>query len=273
MVTQTTVQESNAIRFGAGKLEYENDALSWVDVGWVEDAKFGDRWEKVTLKGANVGTIRVRIKDHEMFIEGSFGEVNLTTLKALRGTIDTISSTAGVETTATDEPVVLTGIVPMRLLHKNGAGTEVTITNCDSAAGAGGTAYTRAGSATGGDYFVGIDADGYTIIGRTADSDITTGSTVYVTYTYTPYAAKILKSGGKTEITFRRWRLTNLDENGKKFEVIMKKGTIDGGLSIDLKPDDSGENWLCPFAITGVVNGTLTVGEQLFEITDEQQTT
>lgn len=273
MVTQTTVQEDNAIRFGAGKLEYESDALAWVDVGWVEDAKFGDRWEKVTLKGANVGTIKIRIKNHEMFIEGKLGEVNLTTLKAIRGEIDTITPVAGDSATVTDEPVVLTGLAPTRLAHKNGAGTVVTITNVDSLAGSGGTAYTLAGSASGGDYYVGVDAQGYTFIGRTADSDIVSGSTVYVTYTYTPYASKIMKSGGKTEVTFRRWRLTNIDENGKKFQVTMKKGAVDGGLSIDLKPDDSGDNWLCPFAITGVVDGTLPVGEQLFEIEDEQNPT
>lgn len=266
MVTQTSVQEDNTIRFGAGKLEYESDAGAWVDVGWFEDGKFGDRWEKVVLKGANIGTYRSRIKDHELFFEGALVEINWEKLAAIRGGIDTLDTDTGVEVTVTDEPHTLTGTTGVRLNHRMGTGAEVsTIVVEDS------TTPTAVEAVRGTDYVCYQDGDGYTCIARIAGSTtITTGETVKVSYKYTPNAATILKSGGKTEIGFRRWRMSNLNEDSKIFQVLMKKGSVEGGLSIDLKSDDDGEPWRLPFAIVGVVDGTLPVGEQLFEIRDEQ---
>ncbi len=101
---------------------------------------------------------------------------------------------------------------------------------------------------------------------------ILTAGVVYVDYSYTPLASRTLKGGGLTEFTARVCRFTNTNSAGKLFRITVYSTTPDTGIVLDFPEDDADEPMICPISMTGVPDTTLTAGEQLFEIYDEQHT-
>ena len=121
------------------------------------------------------------------------------------------------------------------------------------------------------DYVIAVDASGFTCIARIAGSSvISDGETVKVNYTYTPNASVTLKSGGKTSISDRVVRITNTDENGKKFQITLYKGTVNEGQNIEFPADDGDDPAMPHLKMKGVLDVSRTAGDQLFEIYDEQ---
>jgi hypothetical protein len=99
---------------------------------------------------------------------------------------------------------------------------------------------------------------------------ILTGGVVYVDYSYTPLASRTLKGGGLTEFTARVCRFTNTDSAGKLFRITVYSATPEGGITMDFPSDDDEDPMLCPVSMIAENDTTLTAGEQLFEIYDEQ---
>ncbi len=102
---------------------------------------------------------------------------------------------------------------------------------------------------------------------------IQTGDTPLVDYTYTPSASKTLKGGGLVTFTAQVCRFTNTNSAGKKFEITVFSSTPDGGITMNFPADDAEDPMLCPVKMVGTCDTTLTAGEQLFQIVDEQHTT
>jgi len=99
---------------------------------------------------------------------------------------------------------------------------------------------------------------------------IASGVSTLVDYTYTPLASRTLKGGGLTTFTARVCRFTNTNSAGKIFRITVFSATPDTGIVLDFPEDDSEDPLVCPISMTGVPDTTLTAGEQLFEIYDEQ---
>jgi hypothetical protein len=99
---------------------------------------------------------------------------------------------------------------------------------------------------------------------------ILTGGVVYVDYSYTPLASRTLKGGGLTEFTARVCRFTNTDSAGKIFRITVYSATPESGIVLNFPSDDAEDPMLCPISMTGVPDTSLTAGEQLFLIEDEQ---
>jgi hypothetical protein len=262
-MAQTTVQNAGAIRFGSGKLEVGTSVGSLVDIGAIRSAVFKEEWEDVEVKSDNAGVVKVGIKEHVAYIEGDMMEVDLENLNTIRGGLDTYAPVAGTPVEVTNELHALSGTGFVRLNFRNGAGTEVAtisvkdISNNDAVRNT--------------DYVIAVDASGFTCIARIAGSSvISDGETVKVNYTYTPNSSVTLKSGGKTAISDRVVRITNTDENGKKFQITLYKATVNEGQNIEFPADDGDDPAMPHLKMKGVLDVSRTAGDQLFEIYDEQ---
>jgi len=260
---QTTVQDSNQIRFGSAKVEVGAAVDSLVNLGAAQGVAFEEKFDVVYLVPDNAPKSQIGIKDHEASVTFSMMEVNLANLNTIRGGMDTYTAVAASPVSVSDEPHTLTGTGLVRLDHKNGAGTEVsTIVVTDASSNP---------TDRNTDYIIGIDEEGYTCIGRVSGSTaITTGEGVLVDYSYTPSASRDLSSGGLNSISPRVVRLTNTNSAGKKFEITVYSATSEGGIKLDFPADDGEEPMMPEITLKGVVDTTRTAGDQLFKIVDEQ---
>ncbi|WP_342303625.1 hypothetical protein [Methanolobus sp. ZRKC5] len=223
-MAQTTVQNSNAIRFGSGKLEIGTSIGSLVNIGAIRNAVFKEEWEDVEVKSDNAGIVKVGIKEHVAYIECDMMEVNLENLNTIRGDLDAYATVAGTPVSVTDEAHTLEDTDFVRLNYRNGDGTEVSsivVTDASDTAAVRNT-----------DYVVAVDSDGYTCIARISDSTVISDAEgIKVDYSYTPSSAATLTSGGKTAISDRVVRITN--------SVNHTYGTTNSQTFIGFQGDDS----------------------------------
>ncbi|CAH1054015.1 hypothetical protein [Paenibacillus pseudetheri] len=257
----TTVQAGNTIRFGSAKFEVGPDINSLIDLGAMNSIVFEETWDEMTVTSDNAGVIKTGMSNHVAGIEGDLMEINLATLATIRGGIDKIEDIAGTPKTITNEAVTLSGQTQKRLLNKNGAGTVVTAVTVKK-----GATTLVAGT----DYILAVDSAGFTAIARVEGGGITSGDAVTVNYTYTPLSAKRFLSGGIGTFQPRVARITNYDDAGKRFQITIYKATPESGLNITFPEADAEDPAMTPIRMNGTLDANRAVGEQLFEIYDEQ---
>lgn len=257
----TTVQKASSIRFGSAKFEVGEDVNSLIDLGAMNSIVFEETWDEMTVTSDNAGVIKTGINNHAAGIEGDLMEINLATLATIRGGIDKFELIAGTPTPVTNEAVTLSNQVQKRLVNKNGAGTVVTAVTVKK-----GTTTLAEGT----DYTLSVDTAGYTVIARIPSGGITSGDSVTVNYTYTPLSAQRLLSGGLGTFQPRVARITNYDDAGKRFQITIFKATPENGLNITFPEADAEDPAMTPIRMNGTMDSSRAVGEQLFEIYDEQ---
>ena len=113
-----------------------------------------------------------------------------------------------------------------------------------------------------------VEGDTITIV----KGAIQDGATVYADYDYTPLTSRTLSFGGLTSKTSRIIRLTNTDVNGLTWIMVVYKAYIGDGLNLQFPPDDDRNPLPCPITFMGVLDDTRTSNDQLFKITDTQDT-
>lgn len=261
---QTTVQHPETIRFGSGRLEIGKSIDSLQDVGALTGVHFThELGDKVTIKSDNAGVVLERAGTQTAKVEANLMEINLDTLAQYMGGVSKLEVVEAEQKTATDEEHTLKGTSFVRLDYRNGDGTPVTVSSVKKKEGESATEGT--------DYFLAVDADGYTCIARDADSSVLTdGAVIQVTYQYTPAKKKRLSFGGLSELDANVARITNYDSEGKAFSITVYKATADTGIEIEFQADDADETDVVPISLTGTEDTTRAVGDQLFVIEDEQ---
>ena len=263
-MAQTTVQHPETIRFGSGRLEIGKSIDSLVDIGALTGVHFThELGDKVTITSDNAGVILERAGTQTAKVEANLMEINLDTLAVYMGGVSKLETVAGSQQTVTDEKHTLKGTTFIRLDHRMGNGNAVTI---DSVKKKGGSTATEDI-----DYIVALDSDGYTCIARKSGSSvITDGSTVQVSYKYTPAAYKRLSFGGLQQLDATVARITNYDSLGREFSITVYKATADSGIEIEFKADDADETDVVPITLVGTEDTSRAVGDQLFVIEDHQ---
>ncbi len=263
---QTTVQDSNQIRFGSAKIEVGETVGTLLNLGAAQDVIFDETFEVVYLVPDNAPKKQIGIKNHEAAVSFKMMEINFANLNTIRGGVDTYGTVAATPVSVNNEAHTLTGTTAVRLDHKNGDGTEVStivVTDASSNAAVRGT-----------DYIIFQDEEGYSCIARIAASTvISSGEGVLVDYSYTPSASREFSSGGKNTISPRVVRLTNTNSAGKKFEITVYAATSEGGIKLEFPADDGDEPMMPEIKLVGVCDATRTAGDQLFKIVDEQGAT
>lgn len=90
------------------------------------------------------------------------------------------------------------------------------------------------------------------------------------TFTEDPGVSKTLKSGGKTTQTPIQVKVTNTDEDGNIFRIILYKVTSVKGIELAFNSDDADDPNMIPIELKGVKDTSRQAGDQLFEIYSEQ---
>lgn len=83
-------------------------------------------------------------------------------------------------------------------------------------------------------------------------------------------AAVRLLSGGFSTFQPRVARITNYDDQGREFRITIYNSSPESGLNITFPEADSEDPAMTPIRMTGSPDPNRPVGEQLFEIYDEQ---
>lgn len=263
---QTSIQESNAIRFGSGKFEIGATVGSLVNVGAFRGGKFEETYEKVSVMSDNAGEVYAGIRNHRAKLSCELLEINLDTLAKVGAGIATVTTQDTTPVAITDESVTLNGVIAVRLANRSASGAivaSVTVTHTS-----GSPTYTL-----GTDYELFVGPDGYTYIARSGSGSpgITDGQTVLVDYTYTPAAHRLYKTGGLVQLTPQVVRFTNVRaSDSKKFEITVFKATASQGIALEFPADDADDVARSPIVLEGVPDTDRTSGDQLFEIVDEQ---
>lgn len=263
-MAQTTVQHPETIRFGSGRLEIGKSLDSLVDVGALTGVHFThELGDKVTITSDNAGVILERTGTQTAKVEANLMEINLNTLAVYMGGVSKLETVAGSQQTVTNEEHTLKGTTFIRLDHRMSDGNAVTINSVKKKGDSAAVEDTN--------YIVALDSDGYTCIARKSGSSvITDGSTVQVSYKYTPAAYKRLSFGGLKQLDAAVARITNYDSLGREFSITVYKATADSGIEIEFQADDADETDVVPITLVGTEDTSRAVGDQLFVIEDHQ---
>jgi hypothetical protein len=266
MPYQTTVQKADAIRIGSAKIEIGDTVEALINLGAVRNVVSQESWELVKVMGDNVGEIKKFIKNHINTVTFNWAELDLTNLNAIRGGIDTYSTVAAAPVAGAEQVIPANAWAYKKFIkieHQNGDGSAITVNSV--------TGGTDGALVENTDYYVGQNSIGeYGIYVIDSATVTTTNQILTINYDYTPNASKVLKTGGKVEIAPKVVRLTNVNEDGKKFQITIYKASNSSGINLTLPADDADDIWLTPVTLEGVCDASRTVGDQLMEIIDEQ---
>lgn len=261
-MAQTTVQHADTIRFGSGMVEIGDSVDNLVNVGAITGAAFSHSFEKTSISSDNAGVILEKIANEQATVSGNFMETGLPILAQYINGLGTLTTVPGSATPATGEAHTLGAEnMGIRLDHKNGDNTVVTSIVVKK----GGTAKTLNE-----DYGVYVDVEGWTAIYPISGGTLSANDEVTVDYRYTPAASKRLDVGGKQKINANVVRITNINSEGKKFEITVYKAAANSGIGITFNSDDSSDVDVVPFELIGTLDVSRASGAQLFTIVDEQ---
>jgi hypothetical protein len=251
-MSQTTIQKAEAIRKGSVKVEIGDDFNTLVDIGAIRDPKLTSMVEPQNIEFDNADDLRQFAEGDKVQFSFVLTEINLTNLAKFDGGLINISTTAASPVSVTNEIIAVATDTAIRLAHKNGANTKVTISAVNVAGGG-------ASKVEGTDYETFVDADGYTNIVPIG----TVSASWEVDYTYTPNASKTITFNKIGTKTLKVLRVSNTDANSKTLKVDIENVTNIQAPAIDFAGDDEAEVATLPITLEGYI----------VEIVDEQQTT
>lgn len=261
-MAQTTVQHADTIRFGSGIVEIGDSVDSLVNVGAITGAAFSHSFEKTSISSDNAGVILEKIGNEQATVSGNFMETGLPILAQYISGLGTLTTNPGDETKVTGEAHTFGAAnVGIRLDNKNGNDTVVKSIVVKKA----GVAKTLNE-----DYGVYVDAEGWTAIYPIIGGTLSANDRITVDYNYTPAFSKRLNVGGRQKINANVVRITNINSEGKKFEITVYKATANSGIGITFNSDDSSDVDVVPFELVGTLDVNRVTGAQLFTIVDEQ---
>ena len=268
-MSQTTVQRPGAVKLGSAKVEVGDTIATLENLGAMRGVSLAESWDKIEVESDNAGVIKEYIKNQRVSINGQLIEIDLEMLNEIRGGIDEYSTIPG--TLVQDHnQVVNSGDWHyndfIEFEHQNGDNSQITP---DSVTGSVDGALVEDT-----DYFVGQNERGESGLFIIDSATVTTeAQNITIVYDYTPAASKNLTSGGKKTISPKVVRLTNTDENGKKLQVTVYFASVEEGITFEFPSDEADDVMVAPINLVGKVDVERTVGDQLYEIIDEQSTT
>ena len=266
MANPQTTEVTSEVLYGAVLVEVSasSDMSSAVDIGAANGVKLTEEMTISTLESDNA-VDRDIVTEQKATIE--YDQLQMLNEEArviMRGDLDTIVTTAGVEVEDYEQTISAiwkentfypfdkkqsTGAVPTAISLEDSVGT-FTITT---------------------DYIITKNAaeEWGVIIFSTATT--TPANAVTITYTYTPASSVDYYTGGKSELSYFYCRLTNTDENGKIVKwTTLGKCNISTGDEITFQKYNADDTRISvPVKIQVRQDITLDTGKQLLKRTVE----
>ena len=259
-MTQTSIQQENAVRFGSLRVLIGEDASSLVDIGVIRSGVFNNLAENQEIPFDNANPIRRVSNGNKVSLACEIQEINLTNLAVIDGGLLTLDTVAGTLEAGVDQ-VVASGAWAyekfIALANQNGDGSKPTINSV--------TGGTNGALTVNDDYFVTQVGDQWGIVVRDGTNTTTESQNLVIQYDYTPNASKrITFNETGTKDTFYM-RLTNTDADGNVMRFDVERVTNTTPISLPFASDADAEVASLPVTLEGymVSNGWV----------DEQQTT
>jgi hypothetical protein len=218
---QTSIQKQSSIRFGSTKLEVGADTLSLVNLGALRGMSFNQKVENVVIPFDNTENIKKFKKGLTASFTFQLAEFDMTTYSIIDDGLVILGTTAGVLVPGAEQ-VVLDGAwsfnSPVIIENQNGDGTVITVNSV--------TGSVDGVLAAGDDYFVGLDGQGNSVVTIVDGTNATTeAQDLTIDYDYTPNASKDVTFNDFGTKVEKVARITNTDENGKRFIVDLSNVT------------------------------------------------
>jgi hypothetical protein len=255
------------LKFGSMKVEISDNGIDYTSLGTGNKVKFSEKLTVQDIKSDNGGVIDTIVQDQTCETSISTLEFEQKILQQARGGIDDYSELAGNPVNGYSQLAQIgewkfNKFIKFAQQSANNAAINPTSV----------TAATDGLLVSGTDYYVGQNAAGEYGIFIVDSAKVTTeNQAITIVFNYTPVAAKVFKSGGKTSIKSQYVRLTNKRaSDGKRFIIDIYKARISDGISIDFPGDDEGKAWENDVKFSGSKNPDREPGDQLFKITNEQ---
>lgn len=244
-MSQTTIQNPEAIRKGSIRVLVGDAFDSLVDVGALRNAVFTSLVETQTIEFDNVDPLKKFVKGKRVQVAFDLAEINLENISELNGGLFTLSTVAGSPVAVEDEALGTgwTQGQPIKLDHKDGDNTVVgsIVINADGTPLTLNTNYR---------VYVGDGSNGE--LGATYIVPITTSSAVLTAdYSYTPNASKKLTFAESGNSVLKKMRIINEDADGKQFRMDIEDGTNITPVSIDFAGDAEDDVAVLPVTFEG----------------------
>jgi hypothetical protein len=264
MYQQPVVKKSN-IKIGSVKVEISDNDVDYTSLGTGNKAKFSEKLTAVNIISDNGGLIDTIVQDQTCEVDYTMLEFDLNVMQQVRGGIDDYSTIAGAPVNGYSQLALAGSWKFNKFIKFASQNADGSIINPSSV-----TAGTDGALVAGTDYYVGQNGAGEYGIFIVDSANVTTeNQNITIVYTYTPIAAQVIKTGGKTSILSKYVRLTNT-RTGKRFMITVYKAQNADGISIDFPGDDEGKAWENNVKFTGSKDPNRAEGDQLFTILNEQ---
>jgi len=255
-MSQTTIQKNNSIRFGSIRLEIGESLSSLVDVGALRDISLKSKAEVTALQFDNTPEIKTFIDGDKFSLDATLVEINANNLALLNKNWVEITSVAGTPVSGATQTLA-NGAWKFdevyELEGQNADGTAPTINSVTGSTDGATSDYT----------LVKLGNGNWGIAIKSGGSITTEAQDVVVDYDYTPSASKkvTFKTNGILGEMFMR--ITNTNQDGKKWTKTFKGVANITPLEISYPSDHENEVATTPISLEGYV----------IDWVDEQQTT
>ena len=259
-MTQTSIQEENAIRLGSLRVLIGADASSLVDIGTIRSGVFNNLSENQEVAFDNAPSLRKFVNGNKASLACEIQEINLTNIAVMDGGLLTLDTVAGTLVSGESQAVASGAWAYEKFIaleNQNGDGSKPTINSV--------TGGTDGALTVNDDYFVTQVGNQWGIVVRDGTNTTTENQSITVDYDYTPNASKrITFNETGTKNTFYM-RLINTDADGNRLMFDLERVTNTTPISLPFASDAEAEVASLPVTLEGYVvsNGWV----------DEQQTT
>jgi len=269
-MSQTTIQNPNAVRWGSGKFEAALKSSGFgalQDMGALKDITVDETWTEVTVDSHNAGRIRKRIKDQKLAIKFNWLEPDYGKLAMLRGgSLDEYNIVAGVP------------VIDHQQFVASGAWSYLKFIPFDrqNASGVVPSNISVSGSVNGPlvastDYFVMKNNAGMWGLYIIDSATVTTEAQILtIEYDYTPASSVTFSTGGNRTVNPIVVRITNKDENSKNHRMDVYEVYIQKGVSFKYLSDEADDCNAIAIEAEAICDESRDPRDQLYFIDDQQ---
>lgn len=259
---QTTIQRTDAVRFGSAILYIGSSFSSLTNIGAIRELVFNHKGETLEIEFDNTDSLKFFKNGQKGSFTFQLGEIDMTILSELEQGLTTLATTAATPVTGATQSVTSGDWdVNEAILIENqmGDGTAVSITSI--------TGSVDGLLAANDDYDLVQQTDGKWVIMMQDVAAATTLTTIVqdlaIVYDYTPNASKTITFsdfGQKTEFVAR---IVNTNSDGNVLRIDLSAVTNITPLSFPFQADDGDDVATIELELEGTID----------EIYDEQSTT
>lgn len=248
-MSQTVIQKNPSLRFGSTKIELGDDAGSLVNLGAIRAMRYVSKAENSEVEFDNCPSITKFMKGDRASFQFSLAEVDFTTLSKTDDGLINVVAVAGTPVTGATQSVGANTKAFNELIvieNQMGNGNAPSITSVVGSVDGALVANT--------DFFLLENSDGKWGIIIVDSATVTTMNQSFViTYDYTPNASKKITFNTTGQKLGKYARITNTDNNGKKFTIDLSDVTNITAIELPFISDNTDDVMVVEMELEGTI--------------------